>query len=77
MVTLKTLRKQSVGEYEKILQLTEKILDKRTQVTTYTNKLTDELLGLKQIQEFATKQIESFDKWAEEQLRLLGKEYKI
>lgn len=77
MVTLKTLRKQSVGEYEKILQLTEKILNKRTQVTTYTNKLTDELLGLKQIQEFATKQIESFDKWAEEQSRLLGKEYKI
>ena len=77
MITLKKIRKQTIGEYEKILQLTESILDKRTQVTTYTNNLTDELLGLKQIQEFATKQIESFDKWAEEQSRLLGKEYNI
>ena len=77
MITLKKIRKQSIGEYEKILQLTEKIIDKRTQVRTYTNELTDELLGLKQIQDFATKQIESFDKWAEEQCRLLGKEYNI
>lgn len=72
MKTLEKIRKQEVGEYEKILKIIEKITTRKMTCTVMTNELTEELKGLKQMQDFCNHQIDRFDVWGSEQCRLLG-----
>ena len=72
MKTLEKLRKQEVGEYEKILAIIEKISTRKITCTVMTNELTEELRGLKQMQDFCYNQIDKFDEWAKKQSKLIG-----
>lgn len=73
MKTILKIRKQEVGGYEKIIEIIEKIITRKSYCVR-TKEINEELKELKQMQDFCYKQIEKFDERVSEVCRLLGKE---